>query len=229
MRGLGDGTLDREAFAWYLAQDALYLRDYARVLAEASRIAPTGDEQAFWAESAHEAVAAEIQLHQSWIPADTLDRLQPSPTTTAYLNHLLAVSTRGDYRALIAALLPCFWLYEDIGARLRPLSHPEHPYRSWIDSYADAGFAESSRRAVSIVAAAASATAAERTAMQTAFRTSAAHELAFFAAPTGRADNRGTPGVPRTDESEAPETQTPRPKPGLMCATRDSNPQPSDP
>ena len=33
VRGLSDGTLPEEAFGWYLAQDALYLRDYARVLA----------------------------------------------------------------------------------------------------------------------------------------------------------------------------------------------------
>ena len=41
VRGLADGTLGREAFLEYLAQDALYLRDYARALAEAARLAPT--------------------------------------------------------------------------------------------------------------------------------------------------------------------------------------------
>jgi thiaminase/transcriptional activator TenA len=30
--GLGDGTLDRNAFRFYVVQDALFLRDYARAL-----------------------------------------------------------------------------------------------------------------------------------------------------------------------------------------------------
>ena len=187
VRGLGDGTLDRDAFLWYLAQDALYLRDYARALAEASRLAPTTEEQAFWAGSAEGAVAAELQLHESWIPAEAMGEARPSGVTTAYLDHLLAASSRGGYRGLIAALLPCFWLYHDIGSRLHPLSHAEHPYRSWLDTYADPAFAASTQQAIGIVArTAAHADDAARSVMREAFRTSAAHELAFFAAPLTR-------------------------------------------
>ena len=41
VRSLTDGTLDGEAFRRYLAQDALYLRDYSRALAAASALSPT--------------------------------------------------------------------------------------------------------------------------------------------------------------------------------------------
>lgn len=184
VRGLGDGTLGRAAFAWYLAQDALYLRDYSRVLATASRLAPTTAEQAFWAQAAHGAIAAELQLHESWISEDDLRRTRPSETTTAYLDHLLAAGTRGDYAVLIAALLPCFWLYHDVGTRLHPLSHEAHPYRSWLDTYADDAFEASTRRAVElVVAAGADADPVRREAMREAFRRSAEFEHAFFAAP----------------------------------------------
>jgi hydroxymethylpyrimidine kinase/phosphomethylpyrimidine kinase len=184
VRGLGDGTLDRPAFLWYLAQDALYLRDYSRVLAEASRLAPTTDEQTFWAAAAHGALAAELQLHESWITPDDMRDARPSDTTTAYLNHLLACAARGDYAVLIAALLPCFWLYQDVGTRLHPLAHPEHPYRSWLDTYADQAFEASTRDAIGIVTRTAAAVSeTSRTAMLEAFRASAAHEHAFFAAP----------------------------------------------
>ncbi|MBB2976151.1 hydroxymethylpyrimidine kinase/phosphomethylpyrimidine kinase [Microbacterium endophyticum] len=184
VRALGDGTLDQDAFVWYLKQDALYLRDYSRALAEASRLAPTGDEQAFWAASAHGAVATEMQLHESWIPADALGETYPSAVTSGYLNHLLATSARGDYAVLIAALLPCFWLYQDVGTRLHPHSHAEHRYRTWLDTYADDAFAAATERAMMIVAgAAAHADETTRARMREAFRASAAHELAFFAAP----------------------------------------------
>ncbi|XVV15274.1 bifunctional hydroxymethylpyrimidine kinase/phosphomethylpyrimidine kinase [Actinoplanes sp. CA-131856] len=184
VRALGDGTLDREAFVWYLAQDALYLRDYARVLAEASRLAPTREEQAFWAAGAQMAIVGEMRLHESWLPAGALEQTSPAAATTAYLNHLLATGARGDYGTLVAALLPCFWLYQDVGTRLHPLSHAEHPFRSWLDTYADEAFAASTRQAVAIVTrAAADASDHRRAAMREAFRVSAAHERAFFAAP----------------------------------------------
>lgn len=183
VRGLGDGTLAREEFMTYLAQDALYLRDYARVLAEASRLAPDQDAQAFWALGAHGALAAEMQLHESWLgEVAGTDAVAPASVTVAYLDHLLAVAARGDYAVLIAALLPCFWLYQDVGTRLHAQSHAEHPYRSWLDTYGDAAFAASTARAIEIVtAAAATADEGTRAAMLEAFRRSSRHEVAFFA------------------------------------------------
>lgn len=197
VRRLGDGTLDDDAFRWYLAQDALYLRDFARALAEAARLAPTSAEQAFWAGSAQNAIAEELRLHESWIGEAALRDGEPGPVTTAYVNHHLAAAARGDYRLLIAALLPCFWLYQDLGERLAARSHPQHPYRSWLDAYADPAFADATRQAVAIVTRAA-AFADERTrrAMRDAFRRSAVHEREFFAAPRV-VSSAGRPGAER--------------------------------
>jgi hydroxymethylpyrimidine/phosphomethylpyrimidine kinase len=184
VRALGDGSLNREAFLWYLAQDALYLRDYSRMLAVASRLAPSTAEQAFWAASAHGAIAAELELHTGWIAEEALAAVQPSATTTAYLNHLVNAGASGDYGVLVAALLPCFWMYQDVGTRLHPLAHAAHPYRSWLDTYADEAFAASTARAIEIVTAVASAADdPARHRMAAAFRASAEHERAFFAAP----------------------------------------------
>lgn len=189
VRKLGAGTLNRTAFLWYLAQDALYLRDYARVLADASRLAPSPQEQAFWAQAAQGAILGELLLHESWLPPDTMNDTQPSDTTTAYLNHLLATAGRGDYRVLVAALLPCFWLYHDVGTRLHPLSHPDHPYRSWLDTYADDAFAAATTQAIDIVSRTAARTdEPTRSTMYEAFRLSARHEHAFFTAPDGLQD-----------------------------------------
>jgi len=192
VRALGDGSLPRDAFVWYLEQDSLYLRDYSRMLALASHLAPTVAEQAFWASSAHGAVVAELELHGSWINADTLADVQPSETTTAYLNHLTSAGSSGDYGVLVAALLPCFWMYQDVGTRLQALSHDGHPYRSWLDTYADEAFAASTARAITIVTAVASAAdEATRNRMAQAFRASAAHEREFFAAPLSGHSGRG--------------------------------------
>ncbi|WP_407360336.1 bifunctional hydroxymethylpyrimidine kinase/phosphomethylpyrimidine kinase [Microbacterium sp. LBN7] len=196
IRALADGTLAREPFVFYLAQDALYLRDYARVLAEAARLAPTSAEQAFWANSAHGSIVGELELHAAWLtPSQGVGAAtftaEPAPATIAYLDHLRSVAFGGDYRELIAALLPCFWLYTDLGQRLHAgefgahARDPRHPYASWLATYADPAFEEATRRAIEVVAAAAAAAEpATRARMLRAFETSSAHELAFFAAPT---------------------------------------------
>jgi len=190
VRALGDGRLERGDFVWYLAQDALYLRDYARALAEAARLAPTAVEQAFWASSAEGCIVTELQLHESWSASGELFAAAPSATTTGYLNHLLATAARGDYAVLAAALLPCFWVYHDVGSRLHPLAHAEHPYADWLTTYADPAFADATEQAITIVTAlAAEATPQVRQAMLTAFVASTEYERQFFAAAYGASSN----------------------------------------
>ena len=194
VRGLADGTLPRDAFLFYLQQDALYLRDYARVLAEASRLAPTSAEQSFWADAAHGAIAGELELHAAWltpeqgVDAATFDAA-PAPATTAYLDHLRSIAFGGDYAELVAAVLPCFWLYTDLGHGLHAgefgaaARDPRHPYASWLATYADPAFEEATERAIThTMSAAAVADAGTQARMRRAFEVSSAHELAFFAA-----------------------------------------------
>ena len=191
---LAGGTLARGSFLFYLGQDALYLRDYARVLAEAARLAPTPHEQAFWAHSAHGSIVGELELHASWLaPAGGGDHATfaatPAPATVAYLDHLRSVAFGGDYDELIAALLPCFWLYTDLGGRLHAgefdafARDPRHPYASWLETYADPAFAAATEEAIGHVMTAAHRTdAAGRQRMLRAFTASSEHERAFFAA-----------------------------------------------
>lgn len=195
IRALADGTLDEAAFRFYLAQDALYLRDYARVLAEAARIAPTSEEQAFWAHSAHGAIVGELELHASWLsPEDGVGSAtfaaDPAPATVAYLDHLRSVAFGGDHAELVAAVLPCFWLYTDLGRRLHAgefgadAHDPRHPYASWLQTYADTAFEAATEQAIAYVTrAAADASPERRERMLRAFRVSSEHERAFFAAP----------------------------------------------
>ncbi|MWB98552.1 bifunctional hydroxymethylpyrimidine kinase/phosphomethylpyrimidine kinase [Agromyces seonyuensis] len=193
VRRLADGSLPRDAFLDYLGQDAVYLRDYARVLAAASRLAPDADAQRFWAGSAAGALAEELASHERLLAgAAATAHPEPDATTTAYLDHLLAAVARGEYGVVVAALLPCFQLYVDLGMRLAAggfgaaARRPEHPYAPWLASYADPGFAESTRIATGILATtAAAATPALRERMRRAYRVSAEHELAFFGAPRG--------------------------------------------
>lgn len=181
---LADGTLPRDAFHWYLAQDAVYLRDYARVLAAAAMLAPTSEEQDFWARGSAGALAEEANLHRTHVGSAAPE---PSATTTAYLNHLLATVGRGSYAEIVAAVLPCYWVYTEVGTVFGGDVAVDHPYRDWLVTYSDPEFAAATRSACAIVdRAARQASPAERAAMVRAFEGAMRHELAFFCAPLER-------------------------------------------
>ena len=196
VRSLADGTLGRDAFTWYLMQDALYLRGYSRMLARASALAPDAAAQQFWAAGAHSCLATEMQLHDSWVDAAVVARTPAGATTTAYLDHLAASGADGEYAVLVAAVLPCYWIYQDVGERLRAAAHAQHPYRSWLETYAGQDFAQATARAIDIATrAAADADEEVRARMLDAFAASARHEHAFFAAPLDRLRAGGVPPV----------------------------------
>jgi hydroxymethylpyrimidine kinase/phosphomethylpyrimidine kinase/thiamine-phosphate diphosphorylase len=189
VRRLGDGTLPEVWFSHYLAQDAIYLRAYSRVLARASQLAPTPDAQVVWARAAAEAIAAESTLHAEWLSRHPAPMVA-GPVTRAYVDHLLAHAAASDYAVLVAALLPCYTIYADVGTRLRAAGEAAtatgdaHPYGAWLATYADPAFAAAARRACELVdEAAVLAGPARRAAMLAASRLSAAYERDFFRAP----------------------------------------------
>jgi thiaminase (transcriptional activator TenA) len=64
--GLTDGSLEREAFRFYVVQDAHYLSEYARALSVAAARAPTESDIAMFSEHAAGAIAVERSLHESF-------------------------------------------------------------------------------------------------------------------------------------------------------------------
>ncbi|PPF69543.1 bifunctional hydroxymethylpyrimidine kinase/phosphomethylpyrimidine kinase [Clavibacter michiganensis] len=189
VRRLGDGSLPEAWFSHYLAQDAIYLRAYSRVLARASQLAPTPDAQVAWARSAADAIAAESTLHEEWLSRHPAPAVA-GPVTRAYVDHLLAHAAGSDYAVLVAALLPCFTIYADVGVRLHAAGSAAaaagsaHPYAAWLETYADPAFTAATRRACELVdEAAVLAGPLRRSAMLEASRLSAAYERDFFRAP----------------------------------------------
>lgn len=186
---LADGSLAAHRFVEYVVQDDFYLRGYARALAMLSSRAPSPRATAFWARAAGEAVAAEVQMHTALLN-DPLLQAAPhapaaSPTTRAYVNMLLATAAYEPYPVAAAAVVPCYWVYADVGAALaaRASLVSDHPYATWIAAYADPAFQEASRTAVTLLdEAAADADNATRDAMVTAFVDATWYEEQFWAA-----------------------------------------------
>lgn len=180
VRALGDGTLDEDLFAFYLDQDALYLRDYSRALATLSARADTAEAQVHWAAGAHEAIAAESQLHEGWL-ANRARLGGPSPITMGYTNFLRASAAGDDYVVGAAAILPCYWLYEEVGAVLSSQNHADHPYAEWLSLYGGEEFAaEVARSLAEVERAFETASPAQRVRAARAYLSACVYEHEFF-------------------------------------------------
>lgn len=180
VRALGEGTLDEDLFAFYLDQDALYLRDYSRALATLSARADTAEAQVHWAAGAHEAIAAESQLHEGWL-ANRARLGAPSPITMGYTNFLRASAAGEDYVVGAAAILPCYWLYEEVGAVLSSQNHADHPYAEWLSMYGGEEFAADVARSLAEVERAfEAASPAQRVRAAQAYLSACVYEREFF-------------------------------------------------
>ncbi len=179
--GLGDGSLPRPVFVEYMKQDALYLADYGRTLAGVAAQATDPDDTIFWAAGAREAIVVERALHGTHV--QDLTAATMSPTCRGYTAYLLSLLTAGSYSVAAAGLLPCFWVYQDVGDRLLTAagSLDGHPYGDWIGIYADPHFAEQVDQAKQIVdRLAAAADADTRARMAQAYATATRYEWMFW-------------------------------------------------
>ncbi len=183
---LAAGTLPRAAFRHYMLQDALYLVGYGRVLALAAAKAPDADEVLRFSKAAQTAIVVERALHASYlgrfgISAGEAEAAEPSPTCAAYVNFLLAEAAVGSFASLIGAILPCFWVYREIGLRVAARSAPDNFYQAWIDTYSDEAFGAATDEMIQVYDRAhAAAGAQEQARMEAKFLSCCRYEWMFW-------------------------------------------------
>ncbi|RMA94214.1 thiaminase II [Priestia megaterium] len=148
VEGMGDGTLEKEKFRFYMIQDYLYLIDYAKLFAIGAMKATDVQTMGKFAALLDSTLNEEMSLHREYakkfeISEKELEKAQPSPTTLAYTHYMLHVGQSGTLAELVAALLPCMWSYWEIGKELseKPGANNEF-YREWIEMYSSEEFGE---------------------------------------------------------------------------------------
>lgn len=176
------GSLDEEIFAFYMKQDALYLTDFSRALAIAGTKSNSAEELKDFLDFATGAIVVERALHDSFLKRfDTFIDVDKSPACFSYTNFLLSTAATEDYPVIVAALLPCFWIYREVGLFIHERSADNNPYQEWIDTYAGEDFSESVDRAIEITdLAAGQSSEVVKTRMKKAFIDSSRLEWMFW-------------------------------------------------
>ena len=142
---LAAGTLSETRFKHYIMQDAHYLIGFGRALTLAAAKAPHPDRIVQFAKSAEGAIVVERALHGSFfrqydITPDAFAQTPLSPACHHYVSYLVATAYGEPYEVLLGALLPCFWIYAEVGRDIHARAAAANPYRAWIDTYAGEEF-----------------------------------------------------------------------------------------
>lgn len=182
---LAAGTLSRERFTRYIVQDAHYLIGFGRALAIAAAKAPHPDQIVQFARAAETAIVVERALHGGFfrdygIGAEEFAATPLTPACDHYVSWLLATAWSQPYEVVLGALLPCFWIYAEIGRDIHAHAAPGNPYRAWIDTYAGEDFADEVARMIAATDMAAEASPSLHERMQRAFAQATRLEYLFW-------------------------------------------------
>jgi thiaminase/transcriptional activator TenA len=183
---LAAGTLSEARFKHYITQDAHYLIGFGRALTLAAAKAPNPDRVVQFAKSAEGAIVVERALHGSFfaqygITAEVFARTPLSPACHHYVSYLLATAFGEPYEVLLGALLPCFWIYAEVGRDIYARAVKPNPYQAWIDTYAGEEFHTAVRAVIDAAdEAAANASASLQQRMHHAFERATQLEWIFW-------------------------------------------------
>lgn len=180
---LTEGTLDIQKFQFYMAQDSAYLEHFGRALALIGARAYHIQDALTFMRFGENAIIVENALHESYFADFGLTaRGQIQPACHHYIHFLKSTAALDTVEVGMAALLPCFWIYKQVGDYIYSAkSQQDNPYQKWIDTYAGEEFGNEVKKAIGICDRIASETTIDmRQKMTEAFVTAARLEYDFW-------------------------------------------------
>ncbi len=138
IQGLQNGSLDKSAFKYYIAQDMLYLKDDATSFKNLTKKLQNDLHVKFFSDIQKDMIAYEIELEKEFIKAFKIKKAKKkSFVIKKYTSFLLKTSKHKRPFYAMCALLPCFWLYSAVGLKVHKKSKSKNPYKKWIEYYKD--------------------------------------------------------------------------------------------
>lgn len=139
---LAEGTLSTEKFDRYIAQDELYLGNYGRQMFEFAAMIDNPQQREMFTEFARAGMEGEKAMHEMLIARFGINtKVSPSKVTADYNAHTELAIRSGRKEIAFAALLPCIWIYNEVGQHILRIAKTENnPYREWIEEYGNEEF-----------------------------------------------------------------------------------------
>ncbi|MGN0335572.1 MAG: thiaminase II [Lachnospiraceae bacterium] len=144
VRGIQDGTLDKEKFKYYIMQDFLYLIDYAKVFSLGIAKAKSMETLKLFSSYVQQLTDGEMDIHKGYlgmfkITQEEMDQMPVALDNISYTSYMLRVAYAEGEAEILAAILSCAYSYELIAKKMtaenpKAAAHPF--YGSWVQGYA---------------------------------------------------------------------------------------------
>ena len=194
LTGMGEGTLDRQAFLDYIVQDSLYLRDYLKAYAMALFKSQTLHQmQVFYSVLGYvndgENATRLRYLSEAGLTDDDVDTMEKKPACAAYTDFLLRVAREEDVPEIVMAVMPCMvgyrFVFEELLRRCPAVL--EGPYAPLVRDYTAPEYAAACAEWTDFTNALCAPLPAERRAhLIDLFVQASAHELYFWQMAGGK-------------------------------------------
>lgn len=142
-----EGKLSKVAFVWFMRQDYLYLKHYARVWAAAASDPTCSPDDLRDYLTISRAAIDETRVHatvceRAGIPRDELERTEESRATMAYTRYVMDMAREGIL-PLLVSVASCAFGYAEVGLWLKeqrqrhptPSGSRDPSYEAWLDEY----------------------------------------------------------------------------------------------
>lgn len=180
------GTLPLERYRFYLIQDAYYLQHFAAAHQKVIQLTNNQriiESQTFCKEGLE---ASELEIRKDFfvelnITETEVAQTAIAPTAYHYTSHIYRQFSEGSINTALAALLPCYWLYYEIGVEFATKNSPIPIYQNFLETYDSTDFKEVLDELIHLVDEQADAACeTEKEAMKQAFMISSYYELNFW-------------------------------------------------
>lgn len=153
VRGIQDGTLDREKFRYYIIQDYLYLEDYAKSFAIGIAKAKSLETTRLFSGYINALTGGEMDIHRGYmgkfsVTREELDRTPRSLDNLSYTSYMLRVAYEEGEAEILTAILSCAYSYEVIAKKIvenNPAAAEHDFYGEWVQGYASEEYAEENK------------------------------------------------------------------------------------
>ncbi|WP_283680106.1 thiaminase II [Lentilactobacillus sp. Marseille-Q4993] len=183
---LAAGSLPMDNFRYYLKQDRYYLGNFADLHRKIAAQTTDPAIKQFLIEGADGMNSGETEIRKEFfgelkIDENEIKTTPISPNAYNYVAHMYHELNEGTTATATTALLPCYWLYNEMGQQLVNVGSPVKIYQQFIETYDSPEFSDATNKMISIVdKLGAEASDEEQEAMIKSFLRSSYFELNFW-------------------------------------------------
>ena len=180
------GSLPEEIFRYYLLQDCYYLIQFGKAHLLLAEKADDPVFKALQIQNAQGLEESEVSVRHDFfqqmaITPEEYAATPIAPTAYHYTSHIYRLIQTENPAIILAALLPCYWLYQEIGEHFATVGSPHPIYQTWIETYHSPEFKQMTQTQIDwLDFFAERANAEEKKAMKEAFIISSYLELQFW-------------------------------------------------